>query len=243
VKATDLFYAHDTNEPAVHLGESTTSPAAENVVPVRKDSTFSISDQEDEDIDDIERGLDADVICPPVVCEPTEEDAHLFLRLPVKDKNDCCRSVDACCSICFCDYEEGDTVVWSGLECRHAFHDACILPWLSKGKKRCPICRHWFVPGARIEDQKKELEERLSMEAESAGSSETSDETEGSLSDSENQTSTSEISSGEGDDSSRPEADLPIEAPGLEIESGGDQESSGVASNETRQERDSSDIA
>ena len=26
--------------------------------------------------------------------------------------------------------------------------------WLSKGKKRCPVCRHWFVPGSKIDDQK-----------------------------------------------------------------------------------------
>jgi hypothetical protein len=193
---------------------------------VRKFST--ISDEDAEEIDDIERSLGADEICPPVACDATEEDAHLFLRLPVKDKDNICRTVDACCSICFCDYEEGDTVVWSDLQCRHAFHDACILPWLSKGKKRCPICRYWFVPGARIDDQKKELEERLRMEAEAAGSTETSDETdEDSQSVAENQASTSEISSGEADEpsTSTSQEDLAREVPDLDIESGVEQES------------------
>ena len=74
--------------------------------------------------------------------------------------------MDGQCAICFSDYEPDDTVVWSGLQCQHAFHTDCILPWLAKGKKRCPTCRHWFVPGTRIEDQKQELEERLRAEAE-----------------------------------------------------------------------------
>jgi hypothetical protein len=46
-------------------------------------------------------------------------------------------------------------VVWSGLKCQHAFHDECILPWLSKGKKRCPICRLWFDPSSLLKNQKK----------------------------------------------------------------------------------------
>ena len=82
------------------------------------------------------------------------------------------------------------------------------------------------------------------MEAESAGLSETSDETDDSLSDSgRNQRSTSELSSGEADEPSRPQEDLPAEAPDLDIESGGEQDSSGVASYETRQEKFCSDIA
>ena len=29
------------------------------------------------------------------------------------------------------------------------------MQWLSKGRKHCPICRDWYVPGTRIDDQKK----------------------------------------------------------------------------------------
>jgi hypothetical protein len=65
------------------------------------------------------------------------------------------RHVDGQCALCIDNYEEGDEVTWSDLDCTHAFHKECILQWLSKGKKRCPVCRHWFVPGARIEEQKK----------------------------------------------------------------------------------------
>ena len=94
----------------------------------------------------------------PMICSADDSEAHLYLRLPVLCKSGNPRCVDAHCAICLGEYEAGDKVVWSSLhECKHAFHDDCILPWLAKGKKRCPICRRWFVPGAKIEDQKAAL--------------------------------------------------------------------------------------
>ena len=87
-----------------------------------------------------------------------DDETHLYLKLPIKNKDGSPRCVDAHCAICIGEYEAGDRVVWSGIhECKHAFHDECILPWLSKGKKRCPVCRHWFVPGTKIDDQKAAL--------------------------------------------------------------------------------------
>ena len=71
------------------------------------------------------------------------------------------RCVEANCSICLGDYEVGDEIVQSAAEhdneyCIHVFHSECMLQWLAKGKKRCPICRHWFVPSLRIKQQMKE---------------------------------------------------------------------------------------
>ncbi|KAL3925206.1 MAG: hypothetical protein SGILL_000563 [Bacillariaceae sp.] len=91
----------------------------------------------------------------PVLCDSNDEDARRYLKLPVKNEEGIFRHVDGECALCIEDYEEGDVVVWSDLKCTHAFHKECIMQWLSKGKKRCPVCRHWFVPGAKIEDQKK----------------------------------------------------------------------------------------
>ena len=69
------------------------------------------------------------------------------------------RCVDICCSICLGEYEVGDHVVFSSQkECQHVFHEECIIQWLCKGKKRCPICRHWFVPGISIAEQKAQAE-------------------------------------------------------------------------------------
>jgi len=74
------------------------------------------------------------------------------LCLPVTDENGHSRTVNAECTICLMDYESGDKVVWSTRRmCPHAFHAECILVWLSKGKKRCPMCRNFFVPAQRVD--------------------------------------------------------------------------------------------
>jgi hypothetical protein len=83
-----------------------------------------------------------------------EEQPHRHVRLPVILPDGSQRIVEAHCTICLTEIEAAEKVVWSGLECRHAFHLDCMLPWLAKGKKRCPICRHWFVPPDKIDDQK-----------------------------------------------------------------------------------------
>ena len=185
-------------------------------------SSSSISDEEEaEELNDIEIGVEKPMPSEPVVCNnETEEDAHLYLRLPIMGKNGTCRTVDAHCAICFSEYEAGDKVVWSGLQCQHAFHGECILPWLSKGKKRCPVCRHWFVPGARIEDQMKELEQRSRSNSEVGGESETTDETEDSHSRSEGlERAAVDIESGDSGAIPAQQDPLTTVAPGLEIES------------------------
>lgn len=71
------------------------------------------------------------------------------------------RCMEANCCICMGDYEPGDSIVQSAASeqdqhCIHVFHSDCMLQWLSQGKKRCPICRHWFVPAIRIKTQMKQ---------------------------------------------------------------------------------------
>ena len=113
---------------------------------VETDETTSVSDDDDEYQHgaDLELGRDEELVT-----------AHArFLCLPVTDNHGNLRKVDAECSICIMEYNVGDEVVWSTRRsCRHAFHSDCILLWLSKGKKRCPICRHFFVPGQRVDDK------------------------------------------------------------------------------------------
>jgi hypothetical protein len=125
-----------------------------------------------------------------VICADEDEHNRLRLRLPVKDEYGNYRSVDAHCAICFSNYKCGEKIVWSGLQCQHAFHYDCMLPWLIKGKKRCPICRDWFVPGSNIQDQKKQLEERLYRESDGSNS-ETETMERGSPQDTTNLTCTS----------------------------------------------------
>lgn len=62
--------------------------------------------------------------------------------------------VNGSCSICITDYAVSDRLVRSPLdECPHVFHEECMLQWLSTGRKTCPTCREWFVPGTKIADQ------------------------------------------------------------------------------------------
>lgn len=64
------------------------------------------------------------------------------------------RYVDSSCSICLLDYEVGNVIIRSSRRvCRHAFHRDCILVWLGNGKKRCPVCRNFFVPRSKIDDR------------------------------------------------------------------------------------------
>jgi Ring finger domain len=139
-------------------------------------------------------------------------DAQLYLRLPVKDEQGNSRIVDGHCAICFSDYEPDDKVVWSGLQCQHAFHADCILPWLANGKRRCPTCRQWFVPGTgtRIEDQKQEPEEGLRAEAD-ASSSETTDETSQDGPQSRFENSSTAVGLGTAEDSQPIHVSLPID--------------------------------
>ena len=57
------------------------------------------------------------------------------------------RTVSDTCAICLCQYEDGDTIVWSSnIDCQHAFHEDCILTWLTKkDDPLCPFCCQNFV--------------------------------------------------------------------------------------------------
>lgn len=145
-----ILYEGDVEAPAAAALEASTE---EKKPPPRKMTFESTDDEEDESSE--ENGSIQDI------CEKCDEDVQLYIRLPIQASHKCHkgqRAVEAHCAICFSNYEPGEKVAWSGEEhCKHAFHYDCIMPWLSNGKKRCPVCRHWFVPGARIEDQKQDL--------------------------------------------------------------------------------------
>jgi hypothetical protein len=105
-----------------------------------------------------------------------ESDHHVLVMLPEKTKDGTPRLVDAHCSICLTNYEEGDTIIWAARKaCPHAFHDDCILTWLSKGKKRCPCCRYFFVPGTSVDDKDEIAQDSLVDQEETVESGEVSD--------------------------------------------------------------------
>ena len=46
---------------------------------------------------------------------------------------------DITCTICQCDYEDGETLM--KLPCDHFFHETCVSIWLGQQSHVCPICR------------------------------------------------------------------------------------------------------
>eukprot|EP00934_Nitzschia_sp_Nitz4_P007047 Nitzschia sp. Nitz4//scaffold92_size79448//65072//66043//NITZ4_005401-RA/size79448-augustus-gene-0.34-mRNA-1//-1//CDS//3329560216//7037//frame0 len=121
-----------TEEPVVSIPESTTPS---------------------EEPRDLETG-DAVDVEEEVASVASDSEEPRFLRLPACAGPDLSspRTVEAECAICCSCYEVGDEVVWSRMECSHAFHRDCLLPWISKGKKHCPLCRSLFVPDTAIEE-------------------------------------------------------------------------------------------
>jgi hypothetical protein len=54
------------------------------------------------------------------------------------------RQAEASCTICFADYEVGDTLIRSAADddnehCYHVFHYECMLAWLEKGTITVPM--------------------------------------------------------------------------------------------------------
>lgn len=85
--------------------------------------------------------------CESGIPSSTYQDDDLYIQLPHGSKNGS-RQVPNSCAICLSGYDEGDKIVWSSNEeCKHAFHDECILIWLTKNQNGtpCPCCRCEFT--------------------------------------------------------------------------------------------------
>mmetsp|Transcript_20086 Transcript_20086/g.31026 ORF Transcript_20086/g.31026 Transcript_20086/m.31026 type:complete len:345 (+) Transcript_20086:332-1366(+) len=127
---------------------------------------------------DIEKGNSFDG--EPVQQHYNEDTLRLKIPTTKGDgENERCdhRVISGVCTICICPYEVDERVTWSTNEsCSHAFHEECILLWLGKGKKRCPVCRNYFCPTLHLnKEEVNKLTEDASQEEESEQSeSETS---------------------------------------------------------------------
>ncbi|KAK6504011.1 hypothetical protein TWF506_002228 [Arthrobotrys conoides] len=78
--------------------------------------------------------------------EGEHDDDEPMPALPADMANSCGDT----CAICIDNLEDSDDV--RGLTCGHAFHTACIDPWLTARRACCPLCKaDYYVPKPRTE--------------------------------------------------------------------------------------------
>lgn len=78
-----------------------------------------------------------------------DEDADPILTAMLPDYD--AQPGDAC-AICIDNLDDDDEV--RGLTCGHAFHAACLDPWLTGRRACCPLCKaDYFVPKPRLEGE------------------------------------------------------------------------------------------
>ncbi|KAK6541203.1 hypothetical protein TWF694_008570 [Orbilia ellipsospora] len=78
--------------------------------------------------------------------DSTHDEEEPMPSLPADVANSCGDT----CAICIDNLEDSDDV--RGLTCGHAFHTACIDPWLTARRASCPLCKaDYYVPKPRSE--------------------------------------------------------------------------------------------
>lgn len=102
------------------------------------DEKVSVKDKRMSDISEMEQGKDND---------DDEEDEH---EHPVPAE--LLKSAGDACAICLDTIEDDDDI--RGLTCGHAFHAACLDPWLTNRRACCPLCKKdYYVPKPRPEGE------------------------------------------------------------------------------------------
>jgi len=102
---------------------------------------------------------------PPYAVAKAASQTTDILEMAASRKNS---RVPNSCSICLDGYGPGETVVWSSNpECRHVFHEDCILRWMMTNREPvCPNCRQNFVhPNDSMSHDSELREPLLSPEA------------------------------------------------------------------------------
>jgi len=154
VKTSDLFYTQRENLDSEKTGQEEEEKEHDGTLMVETGTKLKSNDT-----DNVKLGSDIEEVSNDVdgrgraiqwtICDKDDENATLCLSFSASG-----RCVDGTCAFCLEEYEAGDEISHSDMQCEHVFHKDCLMQWLSTGKKRCPVCRHWFVPGSKIDDQK-----------------------------------------------------------------------------------------
>ena len=139
-------------EPASETAtENTEKPPVQSPRHVPKESTSSTvaglrrtSTDSNRDRDPDSDTTVADKHLSQISHDEDDEDEHIDAALPPE----CLGTSGDTCAICIDTLEDDDDV--RGLTCGHAFHAACIDPWLTTRRACCPLCKaDYFTPKPR----------------------------------------------------------------------------------------------
>ncbi|KAI5798909.1 hypothetical protein EDC01DRAFT_22636 [Geopyxis carbonaria] len=127
--------------PVLATAKETGASASDIQSAHNDDTAFSIKEKRLSEVSDMQHQKEK-------VHDEDEEEDHVQSALP----EDLLKSVGDSCAICLDVIEEDDDV--RGLTCGHAFHAACLDPWLTHRRACCPLCKKdYYIPKPRPEGE------------------------------------------------------------------------------------------
>lgn len=134
--------------PIVSVEEATSAAPSPSLVLAKEtgasdsadEKALSVKDKRLSDTSELVQGKEK------VHDDDDDDDDHVQSAVP----EDLLKSVGDACAICLDTIEEDDDV--RGLTCGHAFHSACLDPWLTNRRACCPLCKKdYYIPKPRPE--------------------------------------------------------------------------------------------
>lgn len=133
-----------TPSSTAELAKETSTPLPPTTVVAETSSTNE--SKRLSEISDIDHRKDSD--------NDDDDDEHLHAAVPEELLN---TSGDSC-AICIDVIDEDDDI--RGLTCGHAFHTACLDPWLTSRRACCPLCKaDYYTPKPRTETENSSTDE------------------------------------------------------------------------------------